>query len=293
MSRIMGERIDSSGWSFIIPLSSSELSPYLRNEVVDAAVAALQGKRGAPFRRSRHATTWKVQTVGMSGEPANIFVKQLDVAHGLAARVRAAVRAKRSEHVLGISEDLRRDHLGVPEVLLIGNDPATGREVIVMNQAAGFMLTRWMNPSHRIDVILRRRILHQLGAEVARLHLSGYVHGDLTPYNIFATGEHQTVITFIDHEGTEKASRARINLARHRMRNLVQLGHFDLPGISRSDKMRVFASYAAAMSFTPRAKRQSLRGLRKMIERRRTRDRAINRFASKPAIIAEEDAARG
>jgi hypothetical protein len=76
------------------------------------------------------------------------------------------------------------------------------------------------------------------------------------------------------------------------VRNLVQLGHFDIPGVSRTDKLRVLASYAAAIGLSGTARRRHLIRLAKMIERRRGRDRAIMRDASRPAIIAQEDTAR-
>lgn len=293
MNRTSGERINSGEWRFIVPASADDFPSGLQKDLVESVAAALDGKRGAPFRRSRHATTWRVHTAGSNGEPANIFVKQIDPPHGLAAGVKARWRAKRSEHVLRISEDLRRDNFGVPQVLLIGENTDSGHEVVVMTQASGFMLTRWMNPIHRTETLLRRRILQKLGAEIGRLHRVGYVHGDLTPYNVFATGDPEVAITFIDHEGTEKTSRMSINVARNRLRNLVQLGHFDLPGVSRSDKMRVFVSYAAAAGLSKAASRRSLVRLTKLIARRRKRDRAIKRDAPLPAIIAEGGTARG
>ncbi len=293
MSRARGENFDLGDWRFVIPASVHQLSSYLRKEVTGSVVAALEGKGGAPFRRSRHATTWKVQIADSTGAPANIFVKQLDLAQGVVARAKAMLRSKRSEQVLRTAEALRRDDFGVPDVLLIGENLATGSEVIVMAEAPGLMLTRWMNPSHRTDVLVRRAILQRLSAEIGRLHLSGYIHGDLTPYNIFATGSHPIAITFIDHEGTGKTSRLSINLARNRLRNLVQLGHFDIPGVSRTDRLRVFTGYAAARGLSKSASRQSLLRLIKMIERRRRRDRALKRVATQPAIIVEEGAARG
>jgi serine/threonine protein kinase len=293
MSRALARRFDAARWRFLIPESCRDQSSYVRNELAAEVVAALEGKRGMAFRRSRHATTWKVQIAGPAGESTNIFVKQLDVARGFVARAKAKSRAKRSGHVLRISDDLRRHNFGVPSVLLIGENRDTGNEVIVTSEAPGFMLTRWMNPARHIDVMLRRGILHKLGAEIARLHLSGYIHGDLTPYNIFATGADPIAIAFIDHEGTEKTSRVSINVARNRMRNLVQLGHFDIPGVSRTDKLRVFASYTAATGLSKRTGRQALLRLAKMIAQRRKRDRAIKRGATQPAIIAEEGAARG
>jgi len=292
MSRAPEERLDVAGWRFLIPSSVGDLASYVRKDVVENVVAALEGKRGAPFRRSRHATTWKVPIAGPAGEARNIFVKRLDPARGFVARAKAKFRARRSEHVLQISADLRQQNFGVPLVLLIGENRETGDEVIVMSQAPGFMLTRWMNPAYHTNVMLRREILHQLGADIARLHLSGYIHGDLTPYNIFAAEDHPIAITFIDHEGTKRTSRVSINLARNRMRNLVQLGHFDLPGVSRTDKLRCFASYSAAAGLSRRTWRQMLMRVAKMIERRRKRDRMIKRDVSQAAIVAQEGTAR-
>jgi serine/threonine protein kinase len=288
-----GESLEVAEWRFIIPASAHDRATFVRKAVVENVVAALRGEDGAPFRRSRHATTWKVQVAGSSGEAVNVFVKQLDVARGLMAWAKAKSRPPRSVHVLRISDSLRRDNFGVPRVLLIGENRDTGNEAIVTSAAPGFMLTRWMNPSHRADLTLRRGILHQLGREIAGLHLSGYIHGDLTPYNIFATGDQPAAISFIDHEGTARTSWLTVNVVRNRMRNLVQLGHFDLAGVSRTDKLRVFTSYAAATGVSGRGRRQALIRLTKMIERRRKRDRAIKRGATQPAIIAEEGAARG
>ena len=291
MRRARGTSFEITRWQFFIPDECRDQSSYLRGEVAAEIVAALEGKRGAPFRRSRHATTWKVKIAGTPTQ--HIFVKQLDNARGLIARAKAAARARRSEHVLRISEDLRRDGFGVPRVLLIGEN----RDYWPGNHGDGRSARVHADPLdesfHRADVLLRRRILHKLGAEIARLHLSGYIHGDLTPYNIFAADKDQIAISFIDHEGTQKTSRVSISVARNRMRNLVQLGHFDLPGVTRTDKLRVFISYAAATGLAKLTRRQSLQRLLKMIEQRRRRDRAIKRGASQPAIIAEGGVARG
>jgi hypothetical protein len=100
-------------------------------------------------------------------------------------------------------------------------------------------------------------------------------------------------ITFIDHEGTERISTASVNVARSRMRNLVQLGHFDIPGVSRTDKLRVFAGYATAIGLSKRGARKSLLRLTRMIERRRKRDLAIIRRTPQPSIVAQQGAARG
>jgi len=291
--RAQDSRSDAASWRFVVPESAKNHSAFARDDLVKTVIAALRGERGAPFRRSRHATTWKVAIASVGGESATIFVKRLDAARGIIARAKAKSRAQRADHVLRISDALRRDGFGVPHVLLAGADRESGSEVIVTSEAAGFMLTRWMNPVHRTALATRRRILYRLGAEIARLHARGYLHGDLTPYNVFASDDDPATITFIDHEGSEKISAASINLARKRMRNLVQLGHFDLPGVSRTDKMRVFRAYASANEFSNRTARQSLLRLVRMIEHRRQRDRAAQRRRPQPAIIAERRAVRG
>ncbi len=291
MNRARDTHFVVAGWRFLTTESTPRQSAG--DHLIENVVAALEGKRGAPFRRSRHATTWKVRITRAAGESANIFVKQLDAARGLIARAKSKSRAKRSAHVLRISQDLRRRRFGVPSVLLVGENRNARNEVIVTSEAPGFMLTRWMNPTYHTEVEVRRAILNKLGAEIARLHRAGYIHGDLTPYNVFATGTPQIAITFIDHEGTERTSPVSINVARNRMRNLVQLGHFDIPGVSRTDKLRVFAAYASALGQSEPGRRQSLVRVAKMIEQRRRRDRAIRPLAAQSATITRKRAAGG
>ena len=287
MSRVVGERIDHARWRFLIPESARELLPHGHDQLIETVVAAVSGKRGAPFRRSRHATTWKVPIANREGESERVFIKQIDPGVGLVAKLKAILRGTRSQHVLMISETLRRDNFGVSRVVLIGENLDTGHQVIVANEVPGFMLTRWMNPAHATSLATRRAILRKLGAEIARLHRGGYIHGDLTPYNIFVTIGDSIAITFIDHERTNRISRLTINLARNRMRNLVQLGHFNIPGVSRTDKLRVFNSYSTAAGFSDRIKRKSLSRLTKMIRRRLRGGRAPTRNEARSAIIVE------
>jgi tRNA A-37 threonylcarbamoyl transferase component Bud32 len=287
MKRVVGERIDHGRWRFIIPESARDLSLHARDHLIETVIAAVSGKRGAPFRRSRHATTWKMPIANREGQSERIFIKQIDPASGVIAKAKAILRGTRSEHVVAISEALRRDNFGVSRVVLIGQNLDTGHQVIVANEVAGFMLTRWMNPAHATSLATRRTILRKLGEEIARLHRSGYIHGDLTPYNIFVTIENSIAITFIDHERTNRISRLTINLARNRMRNLVQLGHFNIPGVSNTDQLRVFNSYSTAAGWSERVKRNSLSRLIKMIRRRHRSERMPARNEARSAIIVE------
>jgi tRNA A-37 threonylcarbamoyl transferase component Bud32 len=78
------------------------------------------------------------------------------------------------------------------------------------------------------------------------LHRAGYIHGDLTPFNIFVTGLAPPQFAFIDHERTRRTILSRFE--RPRMRNLVQLGQLELGGVTNTDRMRVWCGYAAAFS---------------------------------------------
>ena len=95
----------------------------------------------------------------------------------------------------------------------------------------------------RAELASRRIVLRALGAEIARLHRAGYIHGDLTPYNIFVTGLQPPQFVFIDHERTRRTILSRFE--RPRMRNLVQLGHLDVGGVTNTDRMRVWIGYSA------------------------------------------------
>jgi len=109
-------------------------------------------------------------------------------------------------------------------------------------------------------------VLRALGAEVARLHRAGFVHGDLTPYNIFVANGPPVRFSLIDHERT---ARPRLDWERRRLRNLVQLCRFDLEGMGRTDRLRVVDAYGRAMSDAPR---RLMRRVARMVRARRLRD---------------------
>jgi serine/threonine protein kinase len=93
------------------------------------------------------------------------------------------------------------------------------------------------------QVLEKRDSLKQLALEIRRLHLLGFIHGDLVPSNILVSkipGEGARFF-FLDNDRTR----------RYPMwfpqslwkRNLVQLNRFPLPGISLQDRMRFFHFY--------------------------------------------------
>ncbi|HSR57764.1 MAG TPA: lipopolysaccharide kinase InaA family protein [Candidatus Binataceae bacterium] len=282
-----GEHLQYAGWSFVLPPEAGEMSEYAREQLIAILLDTVAGRRGMPFKRSARATTWKVQVVNPLGDSINLFIKQLDPMRGW-ARTKRIGRESRVAHVLAISGQLSRAGFAVPRVLIAASSP-TGHEAMVTEQLPGFMLTWWMNPAHGIGPDVRRAILQALGREVAHLHSQGFIHGDLTPYNVFVTSDDPVRIAFLDHERSRRW-RIGIGVARQRMRNLVQLGHFALAGVSRSDKLRVLVSYADAMGLQ---RRKTVRTMARMIQRRLQKDRAGARDAEHAAIAMEEGSAGG
>src|SRR5947207_764706 len=96
----------------------------------------------------------------------------------------------------------------------------------------------------------KRALLRRLGAEVARLHRAGFVHGDLVPPNVRVVGE---CFIFLDNDRTRR-SRLLVGLVGRR--NLVQLGRFVVPGLTLSDRARVLAAYAAGRGLSRRTHRR-------------------------------------
>ncbi len=132
--------------------------------------------------------------------------------------------------------------------------------------------------SRGASTVRRCILIRALGAEIARLHRCGFVHGDLTPYNIFVARQEPTRFIFLDQDRTRLAFFAG---RRYRqLRNLVQLGRFGLPGIGNTDRLRFFCAYAAGLG--PRRKRALLRRVTAMLTRRQRKDAGSRRIESKP-----------
>jgi Lipopolysaccharide kinase (Kdo/WaaP) family len=268
MSVACSGQVERDGWRFLFPTIEHGAPADGREALVEAVIETIAGRRGDPFRRSRHATTWAVEAGDGQGGRVDVFVKEMNPPRGAFRRIKRLFRATQAEHVVRIVEQLRRDGFGAPCVLLTGLHRGSGRELLVTRRLAGSMVTRVFNPRHAAaDRATRRAVLHALGLEIARFHEKGYVHGDLTPYNVLIVSREPIRFAFIDHERTRRVGTGSPVAQWHRMRNLVQLGRFDLPGITLADRMRVFTSYVGARGLPPR---KTLRRLARMIERRLT-----------------------
>ena len=253
-----GVELTRGGWSFLIPGYDARFSEELRESLIDSAFAAIDGTLAKRVRRSRHAETWFKHF----DHGPDAYFKVLDPIGGL-NRARGLFKRRRVAHVASISEHLRADGIGVPEILLLGTERRGSREIIVTARVDGFNVVRHLK---RATLASRRVVLRALGAEIARLHRAGYIHGDLTPYNIYVTGLEPPQFVFIDHERTRHTILSRFE--RPRMRNLVQLGSLDVVGVTNTDRMRVWTGYSAQLSV--RRRRLQLRRVAAMLVARKT-----------------------
>jgi len=206
------------------------------------AALMLADSKCVPFRRSRHAATFLLRSPS-GRQDADLFVKHFDPPAGW-ERLKSWFRRTRLSRTERITIALRAAGFSVPPILLHGLHRESRREVIVTARAEGdgpILALRGLDGS----IEAKRAVLCALGTEVGRLHGAGFIHGDLTPFNIRIVVDEPPRFAFIDNERTRR--NAVIARRRRRLRNLVQLGRFALPGITRSDRMRVFRAYEATL----------------------------------------------
>ena len=235
------EVIEREGWRFYPSWANADdgaLEP-----LIAIALAAANGRCGPLIRRSQRATTYRANIPpNAAGE---FIVKVLDRPRGADA-LKQIWRGPRAAHVARVTAQLNAAGFGAPAVLIHGVERDGGRELIVMERAAGD------GPFRALEAVARapahkQALMRALGAEIARMHRAGFVHGDLTPYNMFVVRGEPPGFVFVDHERTRRSF--FIGRYRRQLRNLVQLGRFDLPGVSRSDRMRALHAYASELGW--------------------------------------------
>jgi hypothetical protein len=257
-------RVERDGWSLLLAPALAELPSRLGMELIERALKIASGAGGKPLRRSRHASTYEIRLgTPLSGE-AEVFVKLLDAPRGLKA-VRRLVLRSRAERIQAILDALVAAGFAVAPILMLGDERGSGRTMMVTARVVGEPLPLILRGAAGAPA-RRREVLRALGAEVARLHRAGFIHGDLTPYNIFVANGAPVRFSLIDHERT---ARPRLNWERRRLRNLVQLCRFDLEGMGRTDRLRVIDAYGRAMGDSPR---RLIRRIAAMLRARRLRD---------------------
>lgn len=260
--------ITISGWR-IEPIGGwSAAQPEVVEDAVKRVVRAIEGTEGCLYHRSRHAVTYLTQITDPTGNSIELYVKVYAPPHGFTV-VKEMTRGGRARNVMRMTRALNRAAFGTPPLLLTGVHDASGRTMLTSARADGVSLPDLLARARRDDSPMRKRaLLRALGGEVARMHRGGFVHGDLTPYNIFVVQGEPPRFIFLDHDRTRVSFPAG---RRYRqLRNLVQLGRFDLPGLSNADRLRVFNAYASGLEVARR--RAMARRVAQMLAARKRRD---------------------
>jgi hypothetical protein len=255
------------GWRIEpVGAGASLLARYGQVERVVRDVVGATERPESLYYRSLYATTYLARIDCAAEKPLELFVKIYDSPTGIAA-LKQRVRGGRAGNVLRMTAMLQRRGFNTPQVVLKGIHGASGRTILASVRAEGVPLPELLQRSGD-STVRRHALIRALGAEVARLHRCGFVHGDLTPYNIFVAQQQPPRFIFLDHDRTRRAFPAG---RRYRqLRNLVQLGRFGLPGISNIDRLRFFHAYATDLGRV--RKRAMLRRVAAMLARRQRKD---------------------
>ncbi len=264
---------DRAGWRLELSGEAALLSDLIRDKLIRWSVASAAGENGPPNRRSRYAATYQIRPGGASPEAFDAFVKVYDPPRN-SGRLKGWFRGSRASRAARAAALLAASGINAPRVLLCGEEAATGRTMLVAERAEGVSLAAFLAEPPRSPIgqqgwwLQKREVLRALGAEVAALHRAGFIHGDLTPYNVFVTDSTPIRFAFIDHDRTRRAFAP--GRRRRQLRNLVQLLRFDLPRLTAADRMRIFQAWSAGLELQ-RRNRVMHRGF-KMLKLRIARD---------------------
>jgi serine/threonine protein kinase len=286
-----GTVTDRAGWRLELSADASILSDVIRDKLIGLSVASAAGENGAPNRRSRYAATYQIRLGGASPEAFDAFVKVYDPPRS-SDRLKRLLGGSRASRAARAAALLAASGINAPRILLCGEEPATGRTMLVAERAEGVSLAAFLAEPPRSPagqkgrVLQKREVLRALGAEVAALHRAGFIHGDLTPHNVFVTDSTPIRFTFIDHDRTRRAFAP--GRRRRQLRNLVQLLRFDLPRLTAADRMRVFHAWSAGLELQ-RRDRVMHRGF-KMLKLRIARDSRIKSAGSPARAVANPGA---
>ena len=269
------EEEQHAGWRLRFAPEPLGASLSLRRELISAATAVADSLAGTPVRRSRHGATYRI---ALSGDTV-VFVKLFDPVRNM-GRLKRWFRRSRAENAAQIAGKLAAAGFGVARPLMVGCEEHGGRTMVATDRVVGEPLVRVLAHLGGGSWPQRRVVLRDLGWEVGRLHRMGFVHGDLTPYNVFVTGGARMGFVFIDHERTRRAF--FVGRGRRQMRNLVQLGRFLLPTLTTRDYARFLRSYAAALGSRRTGRKRLARRVVSMLKRRIAADKLGLRSPTPP-----------
>jgi serine/threonine protein kinase len=160
------------------------------------------------------------------------------------------VRGSKAFRALKQAEALDREGFRVPLVVAAGQEKThrfLNRSFLLSEEIEGrplnlFLRERFAFPLDVTALRQKREYLRRLATEVSRLHRSGFVHGDLTAYNVLVRPEMNGMsFFFLDNDRTRRYPPwFPQGLWK---RNLVQLNRFKLAGISLQDRIRFLRFY--------------------------------------------------
>lgn len=205
---------------------------------------------GVSLHRSKHADTYRWHRPG-----GDVYVKIYRRYRRWTA-FKDWFRPSKAANVLATSTALTERGFVVPAVLAIGEERA------VLGVRRSFCATAALvgEPvAERVAALAavrdpttlhaKRGLLDTLGREVARLHASGVVAGDLVPANVWiALTDTELGLAFLDHDRT-RVGPAPAPWHRAR-RNLVQLNRIVVAGVTAADRLRVYRAYVRARGWS-------------------------------------------
>ncbi|ABI58135.1 lipopolysaccharide kinase InaA family protein [Alkalilimnicola ehrlichii MLHE-1] len=220
---------------------------------------------------------------------APVFLKVLLPRHRL-EELKALGRGSRGARAVDRSIQMSRDGFPTPPVLAYGRVEA--RLEFVLTQAVPYpamveLVTRTSGPA-RLNLADRRCLLRRFGAEIARLHRAGWVHGDLRLGNVLCDlqqGPEAAEFWYLDNEGSHRSTKPQ-----DRHRNLIQLAMTRRDHQSRTDQVRMLKGYAEGMGIDSGDFRQLARTVESARARRWARRMA--RGGPKPRFHPEREAER-
>jgi len=237
----------------------------------DAVATVVEEER--PIHRSRHAATYRWRRPG-----GDVFVKVYRRAAGTTA-LKDLVRPSKARRAERMSARLAAAGLGAPRVLAVGEERRGGVVRCAWLATAALDGAPAAAAVARMDAAAdRRATLAGVGTAVAELHRAGFVAGDLVAPNVWLTPARPGGrVTFLDHDRTVRC-RGAAPWWRAR-RNLVQLNRLELPGVTATDRLRVYRAYAGARGWRWPAARRRLGWIvaKTAARRRRIAGRAARR----------------
>lgn len=185
------------------------------------------------------------------------------------------LRGNRAERARSAALDLERFGFATAEVVMTGTAGNTSWMVsrAIEGIGVGFYAHAFLRAPVSSTARLRwkREVIRELGTYVGRLHAAGIVHGDLRMNNILIDGHaKEPRFALIDNE---RNMRFGFYMPRRlRIKNLVQVALFHPPIVSRSDRLRFYQAYCAAIGLESRSGQLALaRATEKKYEERSRR----------------------